>query len=252
MNSVNNIFLFDIDGTLSINGIIPESAKDIIKTIRKKGDLVLLATGRCKAQLDGVLSKIEVDGAIMNNGGYIAVSNEIIYKNPIDKKAIRRLMDMGYHVAILNEYHYARIEDHKIFMEFADYFNVDAARLLPSDVFLEECYSLGVYTYYPEKLDLNIFPELDFVKVAPLGFDVISHNVSKGSAVKIIKDKYPNTRIIAFGDNYNDIEMLKEADISIVVPSAPKEVRDIASFITKAPLEDGISYAIKEYLKYED
>ena len=249
---MNNIFLFDIDGTLSINGIIPTSAKEIIKTIRKKGDLVLLATGRCFAQLDSILSLIEVDGAIMNNGGYIAVKNETIYKNPIDKKAIKRLMDMGYHVAILNEYHYARIEDHKIFKEFADYFNIDQARLLPSEVFDEDCYSLGVYTYYPDNLDKSLFPELDFVKVAPLGFDVICHNVSKGAAVKVIKEKYPSARIIAFGDNYNDIEMLLAADISISMPSAPKEVKDISNYVTKSPLEDGISYAIKEYLKYED
>ena len=100
---MNNIFLFDIDGTLSINGIIPESAKEIIKRIRNKGDLVLLATGRCKFQMRPIEEIIETDGAIMNNGGYIVVSNEIIYKNPIDKKAIGRLMDMGYHVAILNE-----------------------------------------------------------------------------------------------------------------------------------------------------
>lgn len=249
---MNNIFLFDIDGTLSFNGIIPLSAKEIIKKIREKGDLVLLATGRCKAQLDSILEEIIVDGAIMNNGGYIVVKDEIIYKNPIDKESIIKLMDMGYHVAILNEKHYARVEDHKIFKEFADYFKIDSARLLPYDILNEDCYSLGVYTYYPKNLDKNLFPKLDFVQVAPLGFDVISHNVSKGNAVKILKEKYKDVRIIAFGDNYNDKEMLMASDISIAMPSSPKEVLDIASFVTKAPLDDGISYAIKEYLKYED
>ena len=71
-------------------------------------------------------------------------------------------------------------------------------------------------------------------------------------AVKKLKEIYKDKRIISFGDNYNDYEMLKDSDIAIVMPTAPKEVLDIASFITKDCLDDGIMYAIKEYLKYED
>ena len=59
MKKLNNIFLFDIDGTLSKDGIIPKSAIDIIKKIRKNNDYVLLSTGRCMNQLTDVLDKIE-------------------------------------------------------------------------------------------------------------------------------------------------------------------------------------------------
>ena len=64
---MSNIFLFDVDGTLSVNGIIPKSAKDTLKYLRAKGDLVLLCTGRCLAQLGDVLPEIDVDGYIINN-----------------------------------------------------------------------------------------------------------------------------------------------------------------------------------------
>ena len=60
---------------------------------------------------------------------------------------------------------------------------------------------------------------------------------------------YPNYKIIAFGDNYNDIDMLKESDISIAMASSPDDVKNIANFVTKGPLEDGILYAIKTYLE---
>ena len=93
---MNNIFLFDIDGTLSINGIIPSSAKEIIKKIREKGDLVLLSTGRCKFQMKPIEEVITTDGAIMNNGGYIVVKDKVIAKHPISKDAIKRLFDMGF------------------------------------------------------------------------------------------------------------------------------------------------------------
>ena len=249
---MNNIFLFDIDGTLSINGIIPNSAKEIIKKIRKNGDLVLLATGRCSFQLDDIKKEIEYDGAIMNNGGYIVVNNRIINKHPISIDAINRLKDMGYYVTYLNQNFYARIDNHKIYKEFADYFKIKEAILMPKDILKEEIYSLGVYTYEPDKLDKSLFPELDFVLVAPLGFDVIASGISKGSGVSDLRKIYKGYKIIAFGDNYNDLEMLNAADISIVMPKSPKELKDIASFVTKEPLDDGIYYAIKEYLKYEN
>lgn len=252
MNSVNNIFLFDIDGTLSVDGIIPESAKEIIKTIRKKGDLVLLSTGRCKFQLKQIEEMIEFDGAIMNNGGYIVVGNEVIKSHPISKDAINRLRNMGYHITYLSDRYYARIDSDKIYKEFADYFLIKEATLKDKDILNDDIYSLGVYTYEPEKLDKSLFPEIDFVQVAPIGFDVISHGISKGSGVRDLRNIYKDARIIAFGDNYNDLEMLLASDVSIVVPKAPKELKDIASFVTKDPLADGISYAIKEYLGYED
>ena len=249
---MNNIFLFDIDGTLSINGIIPESAKEIIKRIRNKGDLVLLATGRCKFQMKPIEEIIETDGAIMNNGGYIVVKDKVIAKHPISKDAIKRLLDMGFKTALLNDKYYARIDSDKIYKEFSDYFKVPEATLYPKDILKEDMYSLGVYSYHADTFPKELFPEIDFVRVAPLGFDVIAHGISKGSAVLDLRKIYKDARIIAFGDNYNDLEMLKEADISIVVPTAPKEVQKVASFVTKNPLDDGIAYAIKEFLKYED
>lgn len=188
----------------------------------------------------------------MNNGGYIVVNNQIISKHPISKCAIKRLIAMGYFVTYLNNHFYARVDEHKIYKEFADYFHVPEAKLMPEEILNEEMYSLGVYTYHPEKLDESLFPELEFVQVAPLGFDVIAKGVSKGSGIEDLRKIYKDYRIIAFGDNYNDLEMIQNADISIVMPKSPSELKAIASFVTKDPLEDGIYYAIKEYLKYED
>ena len=52
--------------------------------------------------------------------------------------------------------------------------------------------------------------------------------------------------IIAFGDGYNDIEMLKSADISVAMGGAPKEVCAVATITTTTAGEDGISVALRE------
>ena len=145
-----------------------------------------------------------------------------------------------------------RIEDDKIFKEFADYFKIPMAEYKSLDILNEEIYSLGVYTYNPEKLDKSKYKDLDFVLVAPLGFDVIKKGINKSSPIKDLRIMYPNAKIISFGDNYNDIEMLKASDVAIVMPTAPEKVKECATFVTKDVFEDGILYAVKEYLKYEN
>lgn len=249
---MNNLFLFDIDGTLSYDGIIPSSAIEIIKKIRKNKDYVLLSTGRCLGQLNDVLSILEVDGLIQNNGAYASLNGEVFFEQKVDKKAIQRLLDNQMTISILTTKEYARLDDNPLYFIFTDYFKIEPPVLRDLKILDEDIYSLGVYGYDLDNFDTELYPELDFVRVNPYGFDVIPKGVNKGIAVKKLKEKYPNKRIIAFGDNYNDYEMLKYADVAIAMNKAPKEVKEIASFVTKDVLDDGIAYAIKEYLKYED
>ena len=42
--------------------------------------------------------------------------------------------------------------------------------------------------------------------------------------------------------------MLKASDISIAMGQAPDVVKESATYVTKKPLEDGIKYAIDNYL----
>ena len=249
---MNNIFLFDIDGTLSSNGLIPQSAIDIIKEIRKNKDYVLLSTGRCKGQLKDILSIIEVDGLIQNNGAYATLNNQVFFKEEIDKKAIKRLLDNHAVISLLTKDEYIRLSDDPLYFIFTDYFKIEAPKLSSLSILDEDIYSLGVYDYNPDSFNTILYPELDFVKVNPYGFDVIPKGVNKGHAVQKLKELYKDKRIIAFGDNYNDYEMLYYADVAIAMPKSPKDLKNIASFVTKDVFEDGIAYAIKEYLKYEN
>lgn len=249
---MNNIFCFDIDGTLSREGIIPSSALNCIKKIREKGDKVVLATGRCYGQMADVLEKITVDGAIINNGAFAELNGQCFSSHPIPRKVIDKLLEDKLHVAFLLKDAYLRVEEHPIFQEFSDNFHLEGAKISDRSCLEKPIYSLGVYSNQIDTVDVSLYPELDFIQVAPNGFDVILSGIHKGTAVWELKKKYKDARIIAFGDNVNDMEMLKAADIAIVMPRAPKIVRDLADFVTKDVFEDGIEYAIKEYLKYED
>lgn len=248
---MNNICLFDVDGTLSANNKIPKSAIEAINYIKAKGDLVLLCTGRCIGQLADILAVIDVDGAIINNGAYAYLNDKIFYSSPINKNTLNRIKEEDCEVAYLSQYDYV-IGKHNemIVKKFCDFFSMDVPKYV-DDTFINnmEVYSLGLYSDKSLDYLINKYKELSIVKVNPFGYDVFNKGVSKASPINVLRKMFPNHKIIGFGDNYNDVEMLSTVDISVVMPTAPKEVKDLADYITLDVMDDGISYAIKELLK---
>jgi len=79
----------------------------------------------------------------------------------------------------------------------------------------------------------------------------ISHrSISKKTAIEtLIKSSYPDIsmhEIIAFGDNYNDIEMLKAVGLGVAVENANEDVLKIAKRITDTNKNDGVAKVLAE------
>ena len=68
-----------------------------------------------------------------------------------------------------------------------------------------------------------------------------SKNGTKAIKAKQLKDKYKTDKLVAFGDNFNDIELLKTADVAVVVDNAPDEVKKYADIIIDSNTNDGVA-----------
>jgi hypothetical protein len=90
---------------------------------------------------------------------------------------------------------------------------------------------------------LNIYRSNDtLIELAP-------KSVSKLSAIKLLIGKNETLKdIIAFGDNYNDIEMLENVGCGVAVENARTEVKKISKHITLKNTEDGVARFIEEHL----
>ena len=77
----------------------------------------------------------------------------------------------------------------------------------------------------------------------------ISHaSISKKTAIDtLIEGYYPELtlkEVVAFGDNYNDIEMLKAVGLGVAVSNAKDEVLAIADSVTETNKHDGVAIAL--------
>ncbi len=79
--------------------------------------------------------------------------------------------------------------------------------------------------------------------------EVAPKSVSKLSAINLLLQPGQSlSQVIAFGDNYNDLEMLQSVGCGIAVENAREEVKAIAKEVTLKNTADGVAHWIQQNL----
>jgi len=79
--------------------------------------------------------------------------------------------------------------------------------------------------------------------------EVAPKQVSKLSAIEVLLSENQSLRdVIAFGDNYNDLEMLQRVGCGVAVANGREEVKAIADYIALKNTEDGVAQFIEQHL----
>ena len=91
------------------------------------------------------------------------------------------------------------------------------------------------------------FPECTIVKSAPHLLEIMDGKVSKADALVDLCKKMgiSEDKAAAFGDNYNDLEMLQSAGLGIAMGNAPEEVKQAADEVTLDNDHDGLLAALR-------
>ncbi len=81
--------------------------------------------------------------------------------------------------------------------------------------------------------------------------DAFSPQATKANAVLQMKEATGAERVVAFGDNLNDIPMLKAADVAVAVGNALPEVKEIADIVIGPNTEDSVAKFIASDTGFE-
>lgn len=91
--------------------------------------------------------------------------------------------------------------------------------------------------------------QLHLYRSKPTYLEITNKEVSKLTAVEFLLNshfRFSLEETIAFGDNYNDYEMLKAAGMGIAVKNARPEILEVARKITHHHTEDGVAKSLQE------
>ncbi|MFT7189446.1 MAG: HAD superfamily hydrolase (TIGR01484 family), partial [Sediminicola sp.] len=99
------------------------------------------------------------------------------------------------------------------------------------------------------QLEKQLGQELHIYRSNETLIELSPKSISKLSAIQILLTAGETLEdVIAFGDNYNDMEMLKHVGYGVAVGNAREELKQIAKSVTLQNTEDGVAYFIKQHI----
>jgi len=102
-------------------------------------------------------------------------------------------------------------------------------------------------------LEKNYIEEVVGYRSKNTYLEIAHKSINKKTAIEtLISSHYPKINlesVLAFGDNYNDIEMLEAVGTGVAVRNAKKEVISIVNEITLTNIEDGVALYLENKFK---
>ncbi len=231
----------DLDGTLLLNHtqVLPEGTCELIRKLKERGILFVAASGRQYANLRRLFAPVQDDIAyICENGALVFYKGEKLHKEVMDwemgQTIIRAIQEHETSEVLLSgentSYLQPKKESYAHHMRYVVKNNVTIVNdILHTD---EEYFKISVYeqggietteSYWKKRFG----DQVACVTSGSVWLDLMPYGVHKGKALQVLIDKLgiKPEECMAFGDNYNDLEMLDLCGISFVMDSAREEIR---------------------------
>ena len=253
----------DLDGTLLLNGAQQVSGEliPLIKQLTQKGIIFCAASGRQYPNLRRLFGEVADELMyICENGSVVIYKGKLIDKTPMDIQLGREIISAitavpQCEVLVSGErtsYLKPKTEDYLVRMR--DVVRNDICLTDDLENIGEDYVKISVYDptgiKNTEDYFLHAFEgRAQSCVSGSLWLDYTALNVNKGSAIQTIQRimDIDKSECLAFGDNYNDIEMFGAVDYPIVMSHAVQPVKQQARYTTDK-VEDSLKKIIDYYM----
>lgn len=263
------MIVLDLDGTLTNNKkeITPRT-KQALMQAQAAGVYVVLASGRPTYGIVPLAEELK----LKDNGGYIlafnggkiidCTNNEVLFEQKLDEQLVPILFQeakkagmeiltyQGEGIAATNKDD--KYVQHEAFInkmpvtQYDDFLN---QLVYP----INKCLIVGDPTPLHE-LEIRLAKELEgkmdvyrsadfFLECVPLGIDKARSLDRLISSLGISREE-----VIACGDGYNDLSMIRFAGLGVAMANAAKDIQSEADFVTLSNEEDGVAHVIEHFI----
>lgn len=97
-----------------------------------------------------------------------------------------------------------------------------------------------------EALLKPLFPQFSIHRSKAEYLEIMNRNATKSAAIRFIQKSLgiETEQIVAFGDNFNDLDMLQYVGFSVAMANAPDEIKAVARYVTASNNDDGIALVL--------
>lgn len=277
---MKHLFITDLDGTLlNSHSLISQHSAEIISGLSHKGALISIATARTPGTVEPLLQNtFTTPPAVVMTGAAIwdRASQTYIHPQFIDPDSVARinatclkhgLNPFTYTIqpsGIIHTYFHGQPDNkERRFIDERSHLKLKRIHIIPrkpgkalpvypNTVLI---FSLGqtaqVYGIADELrqntlCSVSSYPDIFNHHQAYI--EIFAPEVNKASAVRQLKEFIGADRMTVFGDNLNDIPMMKIADTAVAVENALPQVKEIADIIIGSNNDDAVARYILEHI----
>lgn len=261
------VIALDLDGTLTNHNkeVTPRTRKALMLAMHE-GAIIVLASGRPTYGIEPVAHCLELE----KNGGYILSYNggkivdwatkKEIYTKHLPDDVVPLIYDyaMRHHYALLGY-----VGDHIVTEMPNDEYVKEESRINKMAIRQVEHLPSAIEAH-PTKLLLTGHPDdmikaeaelsdllnykMDVFRSAPFFVELVPKGIDKAQSLERLLQHlgFDATNLIAFGDGYNDLSMIKYANMGVAMANAAPELRAIADYVTLSNDEDGVAIFLEK------
>ncbi len=255
--STPKIIFFDIDDTLSRNGIIAEHNKATLEQLADTDIKLVISTGRSKAILpEDILALLDadiLDAIICMNGQYSFDKSGQISHYPLTAEQTDKIVRLCQQSDLIHKFdsatHIAWSGENERLREFN--------AVTPNSILDPEYYKTNTvyqcsvfFNNQQEKMQDIDFAQYDLKLVHwhQIGADILPAEASKARGIKDMCEYYAvdASECMAFGDGMNDLEMFDLVGFAVAMGDAQPALIERADFVTGTIEEYGIQTVLNQ------
>ncbi len=261
-----DLIAFDLDDTLlrPANELAPRTRAALIR-LHERGVRVCLASGRMLVNMLPVAEALPFEPCVISFNGalaHVSLREEPIFHRPVPAALGARIIDwagerdLHLHFYEGNHLFTNRVGDWKArtyreqtgaVLEYEPDFNRFRDREATKLLIVDEPERIAALLREGRTMFDN---ELTVTRSRPIYLEFLNRSVDKGRGLsELCKHlSVPMSRVAAFGDAYNDTEMLQAAAYAVVMENAVEEVKQFGAEVCASNEEDGVAQTLERWL----
>ncbi|WP_288537701.1 HAD-IIB family hydrolase [Holdemanella sp.] len=242
-------FFFDIDGTLTDRntGKIVPSAQVALNELQKAGHFVAIATGRAHYKARKFMESVGLHDMVCCGGGGLVIHDELVQNIPLDlekSKAIaKQALFLGYGVLFTLD------DSIKVYTQDHTFQNQVGDRKEPTEYIYDENLDVDkldvIYKMYisipkDKESELTLKDTLGNLRFVP-DYLMFQYDAKHQGILDMMQHVGGDLKdVVVFGDDTNDMVMFDPQWTSVAMGNACQELKNIATIVTDANVDDGI------------
>ncbi len=250
---MKKMIVSDLDGTLlKSDKTVSVHSIEVLRSMEEKGIQVVFATARPpRDAFELIPDSLQNEFVICYNGAIIYRDADVLYSKEVSRQTVLEIVGVAKSFELnnicveVNDRLYSNFDVATVFgkspFESVDFTKFDFHKAYKVMIYADERITADFLSHLPKECRGVITDDGTLCQI-------MHADVTKWNSIATLLDHFDlnHSDVIAFGDDFNDMEMIENCGVGVAMGNAVDELKSVADFVTKSNDEDGVAAFLQD------